>query len=401
MAIRRVGQLTRGGFPPENGRFLLRIFAALAASALIGGACAEPAPVEPAWPEGNLLVARTTALRRLLEHLSELEGTPVGRRAALLLRALPGCDWVEANSTANGELWSTLECFDPSGDLAGLDRTRGEADIAFVLAGPANDRAVGTLTIAEAGDVAAEILLPESRFTSARALLLPDREAAGPTLLNRADELAHARLRPEGGIDIASLVPASSQADRMFQLKSEIFAGTVLDGTWEAALYLPEPGRPMPRAALAVGFAFREPAVRAMEGFLSELRSAWPLHRSDFAIGSAQGACLLDLKLMPDFAPCYAATENALVIGWNAASVRKALADESRAGQRNEPPQSAHALSLELARFPDADAHFAELEPDTAQLVTTNWPWRRLTADGEREAGAVRVRIRLDGGSGA
>jgi len=378
-----------------------RLFAALATFAVIGCACTEPTPVETAWPEGNLLVARTPALRRLLEHLGELEGTPIARRAAQLLRSLPDCDRVEARSAVDAELWSTLDCFDTDGDLAGLDRTRGEADIAIALAGPPHDRAIGTLTVAIAGDVAAEILLPESHFQSARALLLPDREAAGPTLLNHKDELAHARLRPEGGIDIASLVPASGQADRMFQLKSELFAGAVLDGTWEAALYLPEPGHPMPRAALAVGFAFREPAIRAMEGFLSKLSSTWPLRRSDFSLGPAQGACLLDLKLMPDFAPCYAATETALVIGWNAASVRKALASESANERTNERPQTGHTLTLELARFPEADALFAGLEPNAAPLIATSWPWRRLTAEGEREAGAVRVRIRLDGGSGA
>jgi len=401
MAIRQAKPLSRGESTPARCQLVRRFFAAFATFAVIGGACAEPTPVETAWPEGNLLVARTPALRRLLEQLGELEGTLVARRAAQLLHSLPDCDRVEARSAVDAELWSTLECFDLDGDLAGLDRTRAEADIAFALAGPPHDRTVGTLTIAIAGDVDAEILLPESRFQSARALLLPGSEAAGPPLLNREDELAHARLRPEGGIDIASLVPASSQADRMFQLKSELFAGAVLDGTWEVALYLPEPGHPMPRAALAVGFAFREPAIRAMEGFLSKLLSNWPLQRSDFSLGPAQGACLLDLKLMPDFAPCYAATESALVIGWNAASVRKALARESPNKRTNELPQSAHALTLELARFPEADALFAGLEPNAAPPMATSWPWRRLTADGEREAGTVRVRIRLDGGSGA
>jgi hypothetical protein len=398
MAIRQEGR----GKSPAARRVRFRILAALAGSALIGGACAEPATVSQTWPEGNLLVARTTALRRLLEHLGGLEGTPIARRASLLLHSLPDCAWVEARSTAADDApWSTLGCFDRGGDLAGLDRTRGEADIAFALAGPTHDRTVGTLSISEGGDVAAEILLPESRFESARALLLPDREAAGPTLLNRRDELVHARLRPEGGIDIASLVPASSQADRMFRLKSELFAGAVLDGTWEAAVYLPEPGHPMPRAALAVGFVLREPAIRAMEGFLSELRSTWPLRRSDFALGSASGACLLDLKLMPDFSPCYAATESALVIGWNAASVRKALLRETPAPRADDSPQPTPALTVALARIAEADAHFAGLEPDATQLTTIAWPWRRLTADGEREAGAVRLRIRLDGGSGA
>jgi hypothetical protein len=400
MAIRQQGPQGRGESPPTQRR-LRRSLAALAAFALIAAGCAEPATVSQAWPEGNLLVARTAALRQLLERLGGLEGTPIARRAARLLHALPDCAWVEARSAVDDDLWSALDCFDANGDLAGLGRTRDQADIVFALAGPAQDRSVGTLTVSESGDVTAEIVLPESRFESARALLLPDREAAGPTLLNRADELIHARLRPEGGIDIASLVPESSQADRMFRLKSELFAGAVLDGTWEAAVYLPEPGQKMPRAALAVGFAFREPAVRAMEGFLGELLSAWPLRRSDFALGAARGACLLDLKLMPDFAPCYAATETALVIGWNAASVHKALDPEPPTARADDTPQPAHALTVELARIPEADAHFAGLEPDATQLATGAWPWRRLTADGEREPNAVRVRIRLDGGSGA
>jgi len=388
--------------PPPVRRRLLRILAALAACVLFGGACAEPRAVAPSLPEGNLLVARTAALRQLLEQLVGIEDTLIGRRSATLLQSLPDCAWVEARSAADdGDLWSALRCFDRDGDLADLDRARGAADIAFALAGSPNDRTLGTLTVAAGGEVAAEILLPDSRFGSARALLLPDREAAGPLLLSREDELVHARLRPEGGLDIASLVPASSQADRMFRLKSELFAGAVLDGTWEAAVYLPEPGHPMPRAALAVGFVFREPAVKAMESFLSELRAAWPVRRSDFAHGTARGACLLDLKLMPDLEPCYAATETALVIGWNAASVRRALASEPGAPPASATGQPAHTLTVELARIPEADAHFAGLEPDVPPLVSAAWPWRRLTADGERENGAVRVRVRLDGGSGA
>jgi hypothetical protein len=187
----------------------------------------------------------------------------------------------------------------------------------------------------------------------------------------------------------------------MFRLKSELFAGAVLDGTWEAAVYLPEPGHPMPRAALAVGFAFRDPAVAAMERFLDELESAWTLRRSDFALGAAQGACLLELKVMPDFAPCYVATGSALVLGWNAASVRKAIADAPQPEPTASAPPREHTLTVELARIPEADARFAALESDAPSLARTSWPWRRLTADGQREGDAVRVRVRLDGDSGA
>jgi hypothetical protein len=185
----------------------------------------------------------------------------------------------------------------------------------------------------------------------------------------------------------------------MFRLKSELFAGAVLDGTWEAAVYLPEPGHPMPRAALAVGFDLREPAIAAMEGFLTELRSAWPIRRSDFAVADARGACLRDLKLMPDFEPCYVATDEALVIGWNPASIRQALATPAVANL--DEPLDAHALTVELARIPRADALLAALEPEAPGVATAVWPWERLTADGRREGRAVRIHVQLDGGSGA
>lgn len=384
---------------PARRRLLRSVAAALV---LACTACSQPAAPVQDWPAGNLLVARTEALRRLLAQLEQIEGTRIARHAAALQRSLPDCEWtVTRTAPDSAESAPTLGCFDPTGELASLDRLRGEADLAFALDGAAGERIGGTLTLASDGTVDAEILLPESRFDDARALLLPDREAAGPPLLSRRDELVHARMRPEGGLDIASLVPASSQADRMFRLKSELFAGAVLDGTWEAAVYLPEAGRPMPRAALAVGFSFREPAVAAMEGFLEELRSAWPLQRSDFALGEAKGACLLELKVLPDFAPCYVATGSALVIGWNAASVRKAIADAPQPEAAADLASAEHALTVELARIPEADAHFAALEGGAAPLATIAWPWHRLTADGRREGDTVRVRIRLDGGAGA
>jgi len=394
------------GIRPEQAsrkrRRLRRTLAAAVGLALACVACSEPAAPRQAWPAGNLLVARSDALRQLLAQLEGIEGTRIARHSAELLRSLPDCPWISARTAPGAEDPApSLACFDPAGELAALDRVRGNADLVFALDGEAGERTVGTLTIADGGAIDAEILLPESRFDSARALLLPDREPAGPPLLNRSDELVHARLRPEGGLDIASLVPTSSQADRMFRLKSELFAGAVLDGTWEAAVYLPEPGHPMPRAALAVGFAFRDPAVAAMEGFLDELESAWPLRRSDFALGDARGACLLELKVMPDFAPCYVATRSALVLGWNAASIRKAIADAPTPGAAADAAPSEHALTVEIARIPEADARFAALEEDAPPLVRTAWPWHRLTADGRREGDAVRVRLRLDRGSGA
>ena len=61
------------------------------------------------------------------------------------------------------------------------------------------------------GGVTLELRLPASAVTGVRALLLPGG-APGPGLLSGADQLAHLRLRPSGGLDLAALVPDSGQA---------------------------------------------------------------------------------------------------------------------------------------------------------------------------------------------
>jgi hypothetical protein len=296
---------------------------------------------------------------------------------------------------------SQLACRSGSGEFSGLDRERGDRDIAFALPAHQGRRIVGGLDISDDGDVEAELLLPRSVFTNTRELLLPSGGAPGSTRLSHVDELVHARLRPEGGLDIAALVPPDSQADQMFRLKSELFAGTVLDGTWEIAVYLPEPGQAMAPAALAIGFSLKAAAVAAMEEFVSELEGTWPVRRSGFALDGAAGACLLDLKLLPDLAPCYVATDDALVVGWNPASLRKALAGPAKGSAEADPPHPDTGLSIDFARFPEADARFAELDgTDSPWGGVGVYPWRRLIADGSPDGDDVRLRLRLDADAG-
>jgi hypothetical protein len=252
----------------------------------------------------------------------------------------------------------------------------------------------------ERGGVELDLRVPREVARGAQALLLPGDEPPGPGILSGSQRLFHARARPEGGLDFASLVPEGSQADRMFRLKSQLFAGTVLDGTWEAAIYLPAEGEPTPRAALALGFAQRALAVAAVERFIADLRSTWPVHRSFFALREAEGACLLDLAILPGLAPCYVATDRALVLGWNPASLRKAL-DGPSVGASLAGPESAGGLVLELARFAEADARLARAAgeqpvPHAAQAAAS--PWRRLRAQARREGDRVLVRVHLEPG---
>ena len=170
------------------------------------GGCGEHRSLGGDWPEGTLVVARTEALARLLARLQRLEGTRLARRAGALAGALPDCEWVEGQELEGrpADVWSHLTCRPADSALAGLDRERGDRDLAFALPANGGARTLGTLAIADDGDVDIEVLLPRSAFAGTWALTLPGAEPPGTPLLSHADELVHARLRPEGGLDIGT-----------------------------------------------------------------------------------------------------------------------------------------------------------------------------------------------------
>jgi hypothetical protein len=358
---------------------------ALLALALGGLSCGrEPAA---AWPPGALLAGRAAALRSFAKELARLEGTPVAREARAWASAIPDCELVEAHAEAASlaALRAGLRCAELSGPLAPVHRDRGERDLAFAWPLGAG-RATGSADLSAAGDLDLELELPGEAFQGPRALLRPGPAAPGPAVLGGADALVHARLRPEGGIDLPALVARGSQADRLFALRSRLFGAAVLDGTWELALYLPAAGERHPRAALALGIRHRAVAEAAAARFLDEIEAAWPLRRTPFALGDAAGACLPELRLLPGLAPCYVATGRALVLGWSAASLRKAL-DGSPAAL-----PAAGGLVAELALLPAADARLSAPELPLGAPV---FPWDRLVAQPLHAGASVGLRLAL------
>jgi hypothetical protein len=368
--------------------------AALVALALAGLAC-ERAP-EPAasWPAGAVLVGRSAALSDLLAKLSQLEGTPLGREARAWSAALPGCEWIEAHAeqASLAALRAGLRCADPAGPLSAVHRDRGERDLVFGW--PLGEgSALGSAAVSAAGDLDLRVALPGDAFRGPRALLRPGDAAPGPPVLGGGDALLHARLRPADGIDLASLVESGGQGETLFALKSRLFGAAILDGTWELALYLPGEGESLPRAALALGTRERGAAVAAATTFLDEIEARWPVHRAPFALGAASGACLPELRMLPGLSPCWVATERALVVGWNAASLRKAL-DGSPPGLPD-----AGGLVAEFGRLPLADARMAA--PALPLMGARSWPWSRLVAEPMRAGSSVELHMALAGASGA
>ena len=215
-------------------------------------------------------------------------------------------------------------CAPPRSSLSRLHQERGSASVAFVAPERDGLRVRGRIRIDTLDHAEVELTIPAGLARGAAAMLLPGRESPGPGVLSGTDTLLHARLRPEGGLDLSALVPAHGQGDQMFRLKSRLFASAVLDGTWEAAIYLPGPDSIMPRVALALGTRATAPAAAAADEFIAQLEETWSIRRAPFELSGAPGACLPELRILPDFAPCYVATPDALVVGWNPDSVAKA-----------------------------------------------------------------------------
>ena len=367
--------------------------AALAAVlALLAAACSEPEPPPQAREPAAALSADRDQLAALLQALGRLEGTPLGRRASELRAALPDCPLLEAAAREPHleALRAALRCRREGSPLDPLHASRGNGGLAFVWPLEESPPLRGTLTVRADGGVDTTLTLPRDAASGLAALLVPGARAAGPGLLSADETLLHARLRPAGGLDVASLVPAGGQGDRMFRLKSALFRGLVLDGTWEAAVYLPGPGEPAPRAALALGFAQRDAAAAAFDGFLSELETTWSVRRSFFAVGEAEGACLLELRLLPGFAPCAVLTERAVVVGYNPPSVRRALDGEGSAVLG-----AAGAAVVELGRFAEADVRLARaagMEP----AARARSPWRHIVAEGREDEDALRLELAFE-----
>jgi hypothetical protein len=353
--------------------------------------CGAP---EPPPETGARFRAVRAELVRALSSPQRLEGTRLARESRALEAALPDCGTVVGRAPdADFEaLRESFACEAPGDDPHATDgwpislRWPLESGLALeVRARVLDDDAVSV-----------EARVPRAAADGVRSLLVPSREPTGPPLLGARDRLLHARFRPAGGIDIASFVAAGSQADQLFRLKSALFSGAVLDGTWESALYLPTERGAVTRAALALGFQQQALATAAMERFIEDLRKTWPVARTPFAIGSARGACLLDLNVLPGLAPCYVATDRAVVVGWNAASLEAALETGSAPGAK--PLGVRGGVHVALDRFAEADARLAAEAHDgnDGAPPAPALPWRSLDIETEAVGSDVVVRARLE-----
>ena len=358
------------------------------ALALLCASCAQ-AP-DAAWPPGLLLSASRPALAGLLAALEELDGTPLARTAQAWQSALPECAELEAVAPDGDPhaLLASLRCADPQGSLAAFHRERGERDLLLALPGEPGHRATAR---AQLDGAAARIELRWPALDGQLADVLPGDEPAGPDRLAVASRVAHGRARAAGPLDLAAWVPRESQGDRLFHLRDRMLSAALLDGTLEVALYQPLPGAAMPRSAAALGVRQADAARAAAERFVDQIATTWRLRRAPFTSETGDGACLPDLHVMPELAPCYALARDALIVGWNEASLRHALASvEGAPGETALPAR----FDVDLASLRAADQALAARLG--REVVPLRWPWRRLRASAERREGALEVQLLLE-----
>jgi len=383
-----------------------RLRAALLALPL--AACGAPSPELPA---GAWLAGEAAPFSAFLGQLETLEGTPLAELAATARPRLEGCRRFVAHAPepALRELASSLRCADGTADAAvppTLEALRGDRHFAVAVPVSEGLRLTGGGRWAD-DSLRLDFELPAGAAdgdSPAAALLLPRAEPVGPAVLNPTHTLLRGRFGADGGLDLASLVPAGGAGDRLFRLKSQLFSSVVLTGVWELALYAPSAGETIPPAAVAAEVSDRRTATAAMESFLGEVRRVWRLTPpSRFSVGSgagaAAGACLPDMRFLPGLEPCYVVTEGALVIGWNADTVERAVAAAGGGADASaaDPDADASRLEVSLDRFPAAEEILTEALRGTPPETPSVYPWHRLTFTGRRHDGDYRFTVDLEG----
>lgn len=358
-------------------------------------------------PEGTWLTADGPVLAAFLAQVETLSGTPAARAAGAARQRIEACRRVEAHCPAGDEgcdLLERLACAEAPEQPHGEGET---ADwlVSHALAGGGHLVLRGWET--PGGGVTVEASLPRLGETGPASLLLPAGEAPQAPVLKSEGTLLHLRLRPDRGIDFDALVPPGSKRERFRSLQADLVAAASLEGTWEMAVYTPEPGRLFPDAALALDVSSRTLAVAAMESFLEELLHIWPLRQSPFALAGGTGSCLSNLNVLPELAPCWLATDRALVVGWNEVSLDRALGAASDAGEATAAAEAMaevaatvedraqSGLVVHLDRLPEADLRLARAWNPGWDRPPVVYPWRRLELTGRRDGDHYAFRLEL------
>jgi hypothetical protein len=348
-------------------------------------------------PPGFFLDGEAAPILRFLGDLESLEGTPLARLAATVRRRLGECERIRGQA-GEGDLRSLAEALQCAGrgSPSPFPSLAGEAQVVWSLEIAPRRHLIGQGRRDDDGAVTLAAELPALSREDALSLLLPSADEPGPTLLSRRGALVQGRFKADRGLDLARYFSDDEQVVGLFQLKSQILAGLLLEGSWELALYEPAEGELMPPLALAVDFTRKSAAETAWNAYLREVEKQWGFVAVPFSLGRYEAACLPDVRVLPELAPCYAFAEEALVLGWNRMSLEKALG-----GEPSEELADRSRLVVELGALPRADSRLTaalreRLGAAGEKPSPIEYPWNRLVLSGRRQGDRYLVEGRLE-----
>jgi hypothetical protein len=220
-------------------------------------------------------------------------------------------------------------------------------------------------------------------------------------VLASGQALLHLHLRSDRAVEALGGMGSGDWAERLFSLRREAFAAMALEGTAELAVYAPREGELIPPLALALHARDRDRAVQGMEELLARVRERWAVTPSRWSLAGRDGACLGDLNVLPELAPCYLAGDHELLVGWNERSLRLALAAPADAGVTPKgDAEQASELTLYLDRFAAADSLLARAHRDPG-VPSARYPWARVRVAGRRSGGAYALLLEATPAAGA
>lgn len=351
----------------------------------------------PEYPSGVFLAGDTRPFLAFLEQLESLEGTPLANLAQVTRERLQGCPQekqIFQGRTDSKTLRGLAESLKCSVDDLPIDRPAG-SDIVWGIELAPRRHLVGQGSFDDDGTVTLTAALPDLPSGHPANLFLPSADAPGPTLLSRHGTLIHGRFKADHGLDLARLLPEDEQVEGLFQLKSRLFSGLALEGTWEIALYESQDDELIPPVVLAVEYSHRGAAEMAWNTYLRDIENAWGFVPTPITLEAGSGACLTEVKVLPGLAPCYVLTPRALVIAWHQAALERALNGEPSIELAEQS-----RLLVELDRLPESDVRLTaairhrlgETRQARPPLV---YPWHRLTVAGHRRGGRYQLEAKL------
>lgn len=351
---------------------------AIGALILLVCAC-SPAP-GPSLPAGWVALGPASMAHAVLDRLALLGGSPIGDAARDARARVATCSHVEGQGDTAVALLGTLTCTTNATDEL-LLALPAQGDQRLVARGTAN---------AQALDLRARLLPVAGAERKPR--LTPARDPPPASRLAAADRAAwlHARFEDLDG----ALMAQGTQGADLFALDAQLLSRAVLDGAVEVAVYPPAEGGDFPRVVLALGVRGQSLGAAALDQLVERLHQRWQVVAEPWALNGVDGVCLPAVNILPSFSPCALLWEDAVLIGWNADSLRAALAPN---GSTAQAASDKHRASMDFRVFREVDrllvAKLAEGRPVAPQA----YPWALVELSGSYDEEGLRMELRCSG----